>query len=272
MKNAKHCTVGKQTIITSDCLSGMRQLADGSIDVIVTSPPYNIGMRYGTYLDRKPEHEYLEWLILIGLEFYCVMHDGASLFLNVGGTSRDPWLPMRVAQIFHDLGFVMQNDIAWVKSISIGDDTVGHFKPIQSPRYLNNTHEKIFHFTKTGNVPLDRLAIGRPYKDKGNLKRGKNPKADKRCAGNAWFEPYETIRSKNDKCNHPASYPVGLAARCLALHGEKDLRVLDPFVGIGSTLIACEQLGHRGIGFEIDNDYAASAIARLTDFCKLRKT
>src|SRR3546814_4183417 len=83
--------------------------------------------------------------------------DLGSFFLNVGGTSCDPWIAMDVASAFRDI-FVLQNHIAWVKSVSIGEDTVGHFKPITSRRYLNNNHEAVFHFTRTGDVEVDRLA------------------------------------------------------------------------------------------------------------------
>ena len=66
---------------------------------------------------------------------------------------------------------ILQNHIAWAKSLSIREDSFGHFKPITSRRYLNQNHESIFHFTKTGAVPVDRLAIGVPSEDKTNIAR-----------------------------------------------------------------------------------------------------
>lgn len=254
--------VGDQTVRQGDCLKLLANLGDASIDVVVTSPPYNIGIAYNSYADKRPRAEYLEWLAQVGCELARVMTPNGSFFLNVGGTGSDPWVTMDVAGAFRDT-FVLQNHIVWVKSVSVGQDTVGHFKPIGSKRYLNNNHESVFHFTKTGSVEIDRLAVGVPYKDKSNITRWSHAKADKRCAGNAWFIPYETVRSKAQKFHHPAGYPVGLPDRCIRLHGVDDAIVLDPFLGTGTTLVAAKRLGCVGIGFELDADYARAAVARL---------
>jgi site-specific DNA-methyltransferase (adenine-specific) len=159
--------VGRQKIIQGDCLVALRQMPAGSIDVVVTSPPYNIGIAYNSYEDRQPRSAYLLWLAEIGKEMGRVMSQDGSFFLNVGSTSSDPWIAQDVATVFRSV-FTLQNSIVWVKSISIGDDTVGHFKPIASKRYLNHNHEAIFHFTKTGSEPVDRVSIGVPFKDKSN--------------------------------------------------------------------------------------------------------
>lgn len=257
-------TVGEQTVQQGDCLKLLATLPSDSIDVVVTSPPYNIGIAYNSYADRRPRGEYLDWLAKIGVELARVLMPNGSFFLNVGGTGSDPWITMDVAGAFRDL-FVLQNHIVWVKSVSLGDDTAGHFKPITSKRFLNNNHEAVFHFTKTGKVEVDRLAIGVPYKDKSNIARWKHAKADKRCAGNTWFIPYETVRSKVQKFDHPAGFPVGLPDRCIRLHGVANALVLDPFLGAGTTLVAAERLECEGIGFELDPDYARAAVARLRD-------
>ena len=254
-------TVHDQTVVLGDCFEGLKALSDGSIDVVVTSPPYNIGISYRSYDDRRPRDEYLKWLSDIGAQIARVLTDGGSFFLNVGSTNADPWVALDVANAFRNQ-FVLQNTISWIKSVSIGEDTVGHFKPITSRRYMNNNHETVFHFTKTGSVEIDRLAIGVPFKDKSNIGRWGHAR-DKRCAGNVWFIPYKTVTSKAEKFNHPAGFPVELAERCIKLHGIEDAVVLDPFLGAGSTLVAAAQLGCDGIGFEIDPVYAAAAVSRL---------
>jgi site-specific DNA-methyltransferase (adenine-specific) len=160
--------------------------------------------------------------------------------------------------------FVLQNSIVWAKSVSIGDDTFGHFKPVNSARFVNHNHEHLFHFTKDGRVPLDRLAVGVPFKDKSNIARFGHAR-DRRCAGDVWFVPYETIRSKAQRHHHPSPFPVALPDRCIRLHGKADAVVLDPFLGIGSTLLAAQRLGCRGIGIEIDPSYADSAAWRLRE-------
>jgi site-specific DNA-methyltransferase (adenine-specific) len=253
--------VGRQKIIHGDCLTALREMRAGSVDIVVTSPPYNIGIAYSTYEDRQPRDSYLRWLGEIGEEIGRVLGQDGSFFLNVGSTSSDPWIAQDVAAVFRNV-FSLQNSIVWVKSISIGDDTVGHFKPITSKRYLNHNHEAIFHFTKTGSEPVDRVAIGVPFKDKSNIARWGH-KADRRCAGNVWFLPYETVKSRSQKFNHPAGFPVSLPERCIRMHGKTDAVVLDPFLGAGTTLVAAQRIGCQGIGIEVDRGYALTAVDRI---------
>ena len=157
---------------------------------------------------------------------------------------------------------VLQNRIAWIKAVSIGERSHGHFKPVRSGRFLNNVVETVFHFTKHGHAPMDRLAVGVPFQDKSNIAR-RGHASDRRCAGNAWFVPYPTVRSKAQKFDHPAGFPVELARRCILFHGRPGAPVLDPFMGAGTTLVAADALGHPGIGIDIDPAYALAAMARL---------
>jgi site-specific DNA-methyltransferase (adenine-specific) len=189
-------------------------------------------------------------------------------------------------------GFVLQNTIHWVKSIAIescshrpvaglsvaGPGTghrpvattvrsYGHFKPISSKRFLNDCHEYIFHFTKTGRVEIDRLALGVPYQDKSNIARWSHTRgSDLRCRGNTWFVPYETIQSRAKERPHPATFPVQLAEWCIKLHGVSRVQtMLDPFLGIGNSAIAAQRCGlKKFIGFEIDETYLAEAKRRLS--------
>jgi site-specific DNA-methyltransferase (adenine-specific) len=254
-------TIGRQRILQTDCLTGLAELAAESVDVCVTSPPYNIGIAYRSYADRMPREQYLEWMAEVGLAIARVLKPEGSLFLNVGSTGNDPWIASDVADAMTS-ELVLQNHIVWVKSLSVGEDTLGHFKPITSDRFLNNNHESIYHFTKSGRVAVDRLAVGVPFKDKSNIARWGHAR-DRRCAGNVWFLPYQTVKSRAQKFDHPAGFPVELPERCIRLAGQHDALVLDPFLGAGTTLVAAERLGLRGIGFEIDPDYAARAAERL---------
>jgi site-specific DNA-methyltransferase (adenine-specific) len=255
-------TIERQTIVHGDCLKELQATAGESVDVVVTSPPYNIGVAYQSYDDNRPMNDYLEWLKGIGSEIKRVLKQDGSFFLNVGSTNVSPWIAFDVAFALRDI-FVLQNTILWVKSLSIGEDTVGHFKPISSQRFLNNNHESIFHFTGSGSVTVDRLAIGVPFKDKSNIAR-RGHEQDRRCAGNVWFIPYKTVQSKAEKFGHPAGFPTELPARCIKLHGvTSETMVLDPFAGTGTTLVAAASLGCRGIGIEIDRHYAEKAAERL---------
>ena len=245
----------------------MPSLESGSVDVVVTSPPYNLGLDYAAYDDRLSETHYIEWLMCVAVELKRVMRADASFFLNVSGSSSQPWLPFELLVRLRKL-FYLQNHITWVKSITTGKETSGHFKPISGERYLHHNHEHIFHLTLSGRVRLDRLAIGVPFKDKSNIKRRGHAK-DLRCRGNTWFIPYQTVQHKSQKFNHPGTFPVDLPRWCIRLHGVQDAVVLDPFAGTGTTLVAAEMEGARGVGIEMDRDYVAIARARIADQMRL---
>ena len=253
--------IDKHSISVDDCLQNMQGMEPKSVDIVVTSPPYNIGKEYNNYDDKKPQEAYLLWMENVAESLARVLKDDGSIFLNVGSTNIDPWIAYDVAARFRKY-FVLQNHIMWAKSISINDQTYGHFKPISSKRFLNQNHESIFHFTFDGKQPVDRLSIGVPYMDKSNIKR-RNHAQDKRCNGNTWFIPYDTVQSKAEKFDHPAGFPIGLPINCIKLTGKTNAVVLDPFMGTGTTLIAAHRLGHVGIGIDIDNTYAATAEKRL---------
>lgn len=256
-----------------DCIKGFELLESGSVDVIVTSPPYNIGIDYNTYEDDKPRIEYLDWMETVAKESKRVLKDKGSFFLNVGGTLKDPWIPIDVANRFRR-HFVLQNTIHWIKSIAIlkedtgpssnirGDIAVGHYKPINSRRYHHDCHEYVWHFTKNGDVDLDKISIGVPYQDKTNINRWKSTNgSDKRDRGNTWFIPYETIRESRP---HPSTFPEGLPEMCIKDQGISNVKlVLDPFMGIGTTAITCIKLGVNFIGFEIDKQYIEIANERI---------
>jgi site-specific DNA-methyltransferase (adenine-specific) len=252
----------KQTVFHGDCLKGLTTLPSNSVDIVITSPPYNIGVKYRTYNDKMEKSHYLEWLHQIFSEVQRILKDDGSLFLNVGSTNNNPWLAYDAANNLRDL-FMLQNHIIWVKSLSIGETTYGHFKPINSPRFTNNTYEDIFHFTKNGDVWIDRLSIGVPYMDKSNIAKKKDSR-DLRCRGNCWFIPYETICNRSEKGNHPAIFPEKIAEWCIKLVGYNDDTVVcDPFLGTGTTLVVAEQLGVNGFGIELDTGYLEYAEQRI---------
>jgi site-specific DNA-methyltransferase (adenine-specific) len=284
-----------------DCVAGMSQLANESVDLVVTSPPYNLGIDYRQYADRQDRQSYLDWCARWSTQIRRILGSKGSFFLNVGSAPSNPMLPHQIVIELTSAsgGFLLQNTIHWIKSIAIetatektkpsdphlnafpgqGESdanrqmridatakTFGHFKPINSKRFLNDCHEYIFHFTKIGHVELDRLALGVPYQDKSNIARWRHTRGgDLRCRGNTWFIPYETIQSREKERPHPATFPVQLAEWCIKLHGVSRVEtMLDPFFGIGNSAIAAQRCGvKKFIGFEIDEAYLAEAKKRI---------
>ena len=263
----------------------MSRLANESVDLVVTSPPYNLGISYGNYFDRQDRQSYLGWCCEWAGQVRRILKSNGSFFLNIGAAPSNPMLPHEIVMTLREF-FVLQNTIHWIKSIAI--DTIeretdalrrdaqssqrsgrsrsnpdakrrvsgrqaaqnfGHFKPINSPRFLNDCHEYVFHFTKSGRVELNRLALGVPYQDKSNIARWSHTRGkDLRCRGNTWFVPYETIQSREKERPHPATFPVQLAEWCIKLHGASRVRsMLDPFLGIGNSAVAAQRCECRKI-------------------------
>lgn len=296
----------KNNIILQDCIEGMNNLPTNSVDIVVTSPPYNLGIDYSTYKDNKPRQEYLAWLDKVFAAIkHCLKNDG-HFWLNVGYSNIDPWVGMDVAQVARS-HFVLQNNFTWVKSITIDNVTTGHFKPINSDRFANPTWEHLFHFTKNGAVPCDKLAVGVPYmwdcnidntgrmrgrlakkygfKDQKDFNKNataeikekfeqefaektkdKKPKPDKRCRGNSWFVPYDTIANREKhRGSHPATFPVALVENCIKFSGLRSGTLVDPFMGSGTSAIAAFRQGLDYIGFDIDENYKQFAEDRIFD-------
>lgn len=268
-------TTGYQTefdLRPGDCVAGMKEMPDESVDIVVTSPPYNLGIGYKSYDDSLTSEDYLTWSVAWATEVQRVLRPGGALFLNVGASPANPWMPHELALRLRDL-FVLQNTIHWIKSITVEDRTgeelsVGHFKPINSKRFINDCHEFVFHFTKSGKLPVDRLAVGVSYADKSNIARwGHTEGRDKRCRGNNWYIPYKTIMSRSKDRPHPATFPIELARKCIALHGAapEKATMMDPFLGIGHAASAAGDMGiKRFVGFEIDETYLDEARKRVT--------
>lgn len=204
------------------------------------------------------------------------MADDGSFFLNIGAAPSNPLLPHQLILGLtegEDPVFKLQNTFHWVKSITIETRaseviSAGHFKPINSQRYVNDCHEYVFHLTKTGNVLLDRRAAGVPYVDKSNIARWRHTSGeDRRCRGNTWFIPYDTIQSRSKERPHPATFPIALVEQCIRIHGKgPETRLLDPFLGIGTSALAARSMGLGNFtGIELDAEYLAAAVHRLDE-------
>lgn len=247
-----------------DCLQILPTFQKEIVDILITSPPYNGRIHYSLYQDNLPWPDYYSFLDKVAKEFKRVLKEDGSLFLNIGFTPRQPWIAMKVAQIFGEY-FTLQNQIIYVKSIIINNKTYGHYQPLNSQRFLNNNWEYIFHFTKIGKRKLNPQLV--PYVDELNKNRWATGKG-KALEGNVWYIPNETY-NQNNKTKHPAIFPVALPKKCLLLHGlSNQMLVVDPFAGIFTTGLACSDLSNEQctvnfIGIEIDPKYVEIGKKRL---------
>jgi|SRR5947208_16461451 len=99
-----------------DCIEGMSQLAEERVDLVVTSPPYNLGISYGKYSDRQDRRSYLDGCGEWAVQVRRVLRPDGSFFLNIGAAPSNPMLPHEIVMTLREF-FVLQNTIHWIKSI-----------------------------------------------------------------------------------------------------------------------------------------------------------
>lgn len=243
--------IGQQVIFYEDARR-LSELVDteGQVDVIVTSPPYNIGKTYKgdkgkVYNDSLDTFDYISLMRDVFRQSFDALADHGVFFLNVGDTAKVPSKSYDALRIATNSGFTHLQTVVWVKSI-LGR---GHYTPSGGTRRFDNVWESIHILVKDRKkYRLDTKLIGVPYADKSNV--GRYGKTDCKDPGNVWLIPYEKTTGQSVKKVHVAPFPVGLPYKCIkAVPGAKT--VLDPFAGLGTTLAAAELLGIKGYGFEL---------------------
>ncbi|MFQ5981198.1 MAG: DNA-methyltransferase [Candidatus Heimdallarchaeota archaeon] len=238
---------GKQKIFVKSS-ENMTEISDEVIDVIITSPPYNVGKDYSNdrsrYNDKKRYSDYLSLLLKVFRECYRVLADDGIFFLNIGDSARDQGKSEDVVRCAVEAGFKRLQTVIWAKSL-FGK---GHYTPSGGDRRLNNMWEFIFVLYKSKKYQIAPKKIGIPYSDKSNI--GRYSEEDRRDAGDIWFIPYLKTTGATIKKGHEAPFPIELPLKCLKLvPGAKT--VLDPFAGTGSTLRAAKELDLVGYGYEL---------------------
>lgn len=253
-----------------DAFKEARRLADESVQLVVTSPPYNIGKSYER---RQSLEDYIAPYKGLADELFRAMTPAGSLCWQVGNyVDRGEVVPLDILfyPVFRDAGFVLKNRIVW------------HFRHgLHATKRFSGRYETILWFSKT-NEPtfnLDPVRIPSLYPGKRGFKgprkgepsgnpMGKNP-------SDFWHEvmleeweqaiwDFPNVKSNHpEKTTHPCQFPVELVERCvLALSNSNDL-VLDPFLGVGSTAIGSLRHGRRFVGFELERTYAAETQRRI---------
>ena len=222
-------------MIVGDCIEVMKDFNSNSYDAVITSPPYNIGVDYGQDINDSLSQE--DYNIFTEKWLSESLRVAKVAVVNFGNKTSYPIALAHFMLTASKVG-VVQQDIIWAKSVSTPEFSKGHFKPVNSNRYVTNVVEHIIVISRDGNYFLDKLSVGVPFADKSNINRFKSNTSDLRCRGNLWFLPYKT---RTEKIKHPATYPSELAEMMIKLVSAKS--VLDPFHGAGNTEIACKNLG-----------------------------
>lgn len=249
----------EETIVVShgDCLDFLRTIPSESIQLVITSPPYNIGKEYEKRLDLN---QYLEEQTNVISECSRILSPQGSICWQVGNyVQNGAIIPLDAIlyPIFSRLGLKMRNRIIW------------HFEHgLHCSRRFSGRYETIIWFTKTDDYVfhLDPLRIPQKYPGK---KHFKGPKAGQYSCNPLGKNPGDVWEIPNVKCNHvektehPCQYPVELIERFVLALTDLDDWVLDPFLGTGTTIIAAIRHQRRGAGSELVDKYIDIAKYRI---------
>jgi adenine-specific DNA-methyltransferase len=243
----------------SDNLDFMRPLASGSMKLIVTSPPYNIGKAYER---RTPLHAYVENQKRTIAECVRLLHQNGSLCWQVGNHVEDGEIfPLDAVlyPVFKAHGLKLRNRIVW------------HFEHgLHCSKRLSGRHETILWFTKGDDYTFDLDPIRVPSKYPGK-KYFKGPKVGQlsgnplgKNPGDVWVFP-KVKNNHVEKTIHPCQFPVELVERLVLSMTHPGDKVLDPYVGVGSAVVAAVKHCRNGYGCDTERTYIDIARQRVRD-------
>ena len=217
----------------------MPELADNSVALMVTSPPYHVGKEYDS--DETFER-YLGLLERVFKETYQKLEPGGRAVVNVANLGRRPYVPLshEVTRLMADIGFLMRAEIIWQKAVGAsGSCAWGSWKSAKNP-VIRDLHEYLLVFSKG--------RFDRPHK--GNSTISKDEFLDNTLS--IWQVQPESAK----RIGHPAPFPVELPRRLIELYTYEGDLVLDPFMGAGATAVAATNSGRRWVGYELVPEYA----------------
>lgn len=246
-------------VVNVNCEQGIPTLEDNSVDLVVTSPPYNVDLGnnkynknpYNLYNDNKEHKDYIEWLETIFGLLYKKLKAGGRVCINIGDgkQGRVPTHSDIIQMMCSNIGYLYFSTIIWNKN-QVGNRTAwGSWKSPSCPSFPT-PFEFILIFSK-GDVKL--------------LDQGESDLTDeefKNWSLSMWTVAPE-IRMK--KIGHPAMFPEEIPTRLIKMLSWKNSLVVDPFNGAGTTAVACKKLGRDYVGFEISEEYCKITNERLSN-------
>jgi site-specific DNA-methyltransferase (adenine-specific) len=244
----------------------MDRVADGSVALVVTSPPYFAGKQYEEELERQgvPSSylEYLEMLTEVFAECARKLEPGGRIAVNVANLGRKPYrsLSADVIRILEDdLRLLLRGELIWQKAEgATGSCAWGSFRSAANP-VLRDISERVIvaskgRFDRARSVS-QRAVEGLPHESTVFTEDFMASTLD------IWSIPAESAR----RVGHPAPFPVELPEQLIRLYTFRDDLVLDPFMGSGSALVAAARLGRRYVGYDLDNEYVEIARRRVAE-------
>ena len=258
-----HLNTDKDVFIAhKDNLSFVKPLQDESMKLIVTSPPYNIGKAYEV---KTPLENYIKDQAGIISECVRLLHPNGSLCWQVGNhVQNGEVFPLDIVlyHIFKDHGLKLRNRIVW---------HFGH--GLHCTKRLSGRHETILWFTKTDSYTfnLDPIRVPSKYPGKKHFKGPNKGKLSCNPLGKNPSDIWDIPNVKSNHCEktiHPCQFPVELAERLVLSMTEEGENVFDPYMGVGSTIIAAIKNNRVGYGCDTEKEYVSTAWDRIKQLRK----
>ncbi len=237
---------------------------DGSVALVVTSPPYFVGKSYEEDLQRAEiptsYGEYIEMLHAVFAACEKALEPGGRIAVNIANLGRRPYrsLSADVTRIFEDLGLLLRGEVIWQKQNGAsGNCAWGSFMQPTNPSLRDITERVIIASKGRFDRALsarDREAQGLPHRTTTTADLYMESTLD------VWDIPAESAK----RVGHPAPFPIELPERLIHLYTWVDDLVLDPFMGAGSTLVAAARTGRDYVGFDLDPGFVELARTRVT--------
>ncbi len=255
-------------IIHNDVIDGLKQIDSNSVSVVVTSPPYNVSLKYGNHNDHMPYSDYINWLKSIWTETYRVLKTGGRLIINIDSMvnhqsdreakdendiCKEYFRPIYadLCRINKEIGYNFRCDIAWDKHQVVGRATSwGSYKSCSNP-IVRRRHEYVLIWNK-GPWKLEPSQEG--------IKSDLTDEEFQQWTMSYWFITPET-RNLN---GHVAPFPEELAKRLIKLYSYPNDIILDPFSGTGTTCYMASLLKRRYIGIDNDEKFVTYARNRIS--------
>ena len=247
-------------ITCGDCEQLIQDLDDNSIDLLITSPPYNVNLGYNKkhknpydlYQDNLPYQEYLDWLQSIFGKVKDKMVVGGRVCINIGDKANGsvPTHSNVIQFMTHELNYVLMTTIIWNKNQTGNRTAWGSYLSPSSPSFPT-PFEYILVFAKD-----TKKKVG--SKDNITVKRDD-------FITNAWGMWAFAPETRQKKLGLGAMFPVELPRRCIEMLSYKDDVVFDPFSGLGTTCMVAKRLERNYIGFELSVDYCKKSRDRIAN-------
>jgi site-specific DNA-methyltransferase (adenine-specific) len=238
----------KTNVLYCKSSEAMMELPDGSVHLMITSPPYNVTKEYDANLTLG---EYRTLMRRVLGEAYRVLVNGGRACVNIANVGRKPYLPLHafLAQDMLDLGFAMRGEIIWNKSSSAGPSTAwGSWQSASNPT-LRDVHEYVLICSK-----------GDFTRRHGKSTIGRDEFLE--FTKSVWSFPAESAK----RVGHPAPFPLELPRRLIQLYSFEGDIILDPFAGSGTTCLAALQTGRQYVGYERHRPYVELAERRINEW------